>query len=680
MRKIITHSIYFLALACVVSLGITLTSCQEEEKPSQVVLLSFGPSGVHHGDEITFFGQNLDKVTAIVLKPNVEIPKSSFKSVSAERINIIVPETAEAGKIILKTPQGDIESKTILNFEVPVVIETVTGEAKPGTNITITGEKINWIEEITFPSDLVVKKEDFVSRSLTEAVVTVPMEAQTGFLIFRLGGTNGMTFGTEEQLIVTVPTITDVEPLSIRHTDELTITGTDLDLITAIQFEGGTEISKANFTSHSQTEIKLAVPATAKTGALTLKQASPVTLTTPTLTIILPAGSSLTPSPAKPGEDEITIVGTNLDLVSELILPGAGVVMAPLFISHTATEIKLAVPASATQGAIDYVTIHGYAGPLGVVLRLPPTGDFPVLDYYIYKDGLESGWTAYNGWGHVSQSYTNTENPANGTMAIKTVFNDAYGAIQIKNDGPSNIFAGYNYLVFYVLVVGQDSEIIVQINENGDYYPPAFTKDKYHQIVVPLADLAGSNNVSEIRIKNNNASAPTNNTIVFIDEIGLTIDEPLGLLPDLVAPIYTDQVNDTHFGVGGGWGGATTTMNSDENYRGGTLSIKAEYVGGGGGAAQFGSWGRTPLPTAGMQYLSFSVYGGAGTEGKTLQVGIKPTTDGATSNAQVTIRAGKWTDFSIPLSDLGNPPSIGELVFQDTDWSGTVYIDHIGLQ
>ncbi len=681
MRKIVTYSIYFLTMACMIcSLSITLTSCQEEEGPSQVVLLSFGPSGVLHGDEITFFGQNLDKVTAIVLRPNVEIPKSSFKSVTAERINIIVPETAEAGKIILKTPQGDIESKTILNFNVPVVIASITAEAKPGTNITITGEKVNWIEEITFPSDLIVKKDDFVSRSLTEVVVTVPMEAQTGFLIFRLGGTKGMTFGTEEQLIVTVPTVTTLEPLSIRHTQELTITGTDLDLITAVKFVGGTEVGKGNFTSHSETQIKLAVPATAKTGALTLKQASPVELTTPTLTIILPAGSALSPTPAKPGVDEISITGTDLDLVAKLILPGAGEVLAASFISHTTTEIKLAVPASATQGAIDYVTIHGYAGPLGVVLRLPPTGDFPTLDYYIYKDGLQSGWSAWGGWGHVSQSYTNTENPANGTMAIKTVFNDPYGAIQIHNDGSSNIFAGYNYLVFYVFVVGQDSEIIVQIDNNADFYPPAFTKDKYHQIVVPLASLAGSNNVSELRIKNNNANAGTNNTIVFIDEIGLTIDEPLGLLPDLVVPIYDDQVNDTHFGVGGGWGGTTTIMNSDENQRGGAVSIKATFAGGWGGAAQFGSWGKTPLPTSGMQYLLFSIFGGTGTDGKTIQLSIKPTTDGATASVQVTLRAGKWTDYAIPLSNLGNPSSIGELFFQDTDWSGTVFIDHIGLQ
>lgn len=680
MKNIVTNSLYILVMACMLGGLSMLSSCLDEEKPTQIVLLSFGPSGVHHGDEITFFGQNLDKVTAIVLKPNVEIPKSAFKSVSAERINIIVPETAEAGIITLKTPQGDIESKTILNFEVPVVIQSITTEAKPGTNITITGEKVNWIESVTFPSDLRISKEDFVSRSLTQVVVTVPMEAQTGFLIFSLGGTKPLTFGTEEQLIVTLPTVTGIAPQSIRHTGTLTISGTNLDLITAIQFTGGTEVTKANFTSQSENEIKLVVPATAKTGSLTLKQLSPVALTTSPLTIILPVGTALSPTPAIPGQDVITITGTDLDLVAKLVLPGAGDVLATSFISQTATEIKLAVPATATQGAVDYVTVHGYAGPLGVVLRLPSTGSFPTLDYYIYKDGLQSGWSAWGGWGHVSQSFTNTENPANGTMAIKTVFNDPYGAIQIHNDGSSGIFAGYNYLVFYVHVVGQNSEIIVQIDNNADFYPPAFTKDKYHQIVVPLASLAGANNVSELRIKNNNANAGSNNTIVFIDEIGLTIDEPLGLLPDLVAPIYTDQVNDTHFGVGGGWGGTTTVMNSDENQRGGTVSIKATFAGGWGGAVQFGSWGKTPLPTAGMQYLAFSIYGGTGTGDKNIQLTIKPTTDGASSNVQVTIRAGKWTDYAIPLSSLGNPASIGELFFQDTDWAGTVFIDHIGLQ
>src|SRR5690606_18056373 len=109
-------------------------------------------------------GLNLDKVTAIVLPPAIEISKSQFASQSKEVIEIIVPQEAEAGKVILKTPQGDIESKSMLNFEVPVEITSITEEAKPGTEITIAGSKVNWIEEIVFSDGISVT--EFVSSSL----------------------------------------------------------------------------------------------------------------------------------------------------------------------------------------------------------------------------------------------------------------------------------------------------------------------------------------------------------------------------------------------------------------------------------------------------------------------------------------------------------------------------------
>lgn len=677
MKKILKYKIQALACLFILTGLVFLPGCEDEEISGEVVLSSFGPSGVHHGDEIVFIGQNLDKVTAIVFQPSVEV--TTFVDQTSGQITVVVPDDAEAGKVILKTPSGDVESITILNFEVPVVISSITGEAKPGTSITITGDKLNWIEEITFPSDIVITKEDFESLTLTQLVVTVPLNAQTGYLLFATGGTEPLTFGSEEQLIVTVPTVTGLAPTSIRHTGELTISGTNLDLITEVIFSGnGASVLKANFTNQSATTIVLMVPATTESGVLTLKQESPVNVVTSALTVILPAGTSVSPSPAKPGEDDITITGTDLDLVAKIVLPGAGEIPSSSFITHTATQIKLAVPGTATQGAIGYVTIHNFAGPLGVILKLPSTGGFPVLDYYIYKDGLENGWQQYGGWGHVSQSYANGDNPANGDLAIKTVFNDAYGAVQINNTSGASVFAGYNYLVFYVYVVGEESDIIVQIGENGDYYPAHFTGDKYHQIVVPLASLAGANNVTDLRLKNNNSDAPTNNTTVYIDEIGLTIDAPLGLLPDLSAVIFDDAPRSS-LGTGG-WGGATTDFTNEENPRGGTVSIKATYSGGWGGNAQFGNWDGNNLSTAGMQYFSFSVFGGAGTGGRNIQINMKPSTDGSATSVQVAIEEGKWKDVQIPLSSFGNPATIGELSFQDTDWAGTIFIDHIGLQ
>lgn len=677
MKNNVIYMLKGLAAVFAVAGLMFISSCQDDDENKQVVLLSFGPSGVELGDEITFFGQNLDNVSAIVFKPAVEVPKSSFTSVTKDRINVIVPDNAEAGTVILKTPNGDIESKTILNFLVPISITSITPEAKPGTNITITGDKLNWIETITFAADQVVEKENFVSVSLNELVVTVPMAAQTGYLIFSTGGTDPLTFGTTEQFVVTLPTVTALTPSSVKHTDNLTITGTDLDLVTKVLLGGGQEVTE--FVSQSETALVLTVPVGTVKGKLTLKQESPVdVVTTDELTIILPTSSSVSPSPAKPGIDNLTITGADLDLVKSIILPGVPAIST--FVSQSATQIVLAIPAAAKQGPIEYITIHDYQHVLeGAILKLPPSGAYPVLDKYIYKNGLENGWQAWGGWGHVSQDYSNTENPADGASAIKSVFNDAYGAIQIHNGSGGNPFTGYNYLVFYVYVAGEDSDIIAQLSGSGDYYPPHFTKNKYTQIVVPLASLPGSSGASigELIIKNNNP-VTDQNTTVFVDEIGLTVDAPLGILPDLSTTIYEDALN-SPFGLGGGWGGSTTNASSSEQQRSGSSSVKAVFAGGWSGACQFGAWGNPELSTAGMTYFSFSIYGGAGA-GATVQINIKPTTAGTAVSKQVNVTAGKWTDVKIPLSDFGSPATIGEIQFQDTGWAGTLYVDHVGLQ
>ncbi len=203
-----------LAFLCVAMSAAIFVSCDDDDNndSGQVELLSFGPAGVKHGDEITFIGKNLDQVTAITFAPSVEVPSSAFTSATRDVIKLKVPDAAEPGKVVLKTPSGDIESKTVFSLEVVVTIASVTEEARPGDDITITGDKINWIESIVFAKDILVERESFVSQSQTELVVTVPREAQTGFLVFNTGGTEPLTFDSEAPLTVTLPVGTAVTP------------------------------------------------------------------------------------------------------------------------------------------------------------------------------------------------------------------------------------------------------------------------------------------------------------------------------------------------------------------------------------------------------------------------------------------------------------------------------------
>src|SRR5690606_23537172 len=126
MKNIFKYIIHRLPLLFVLVGLVFMTSCEDDENPNagEVVLLSFGPSGVSHGEEVIFVGRNLDKVNSVMLKPDITIPRSEFVQASSGSFKIVVPQGAEAGKIILNTPQGEIESKTHLNFNVEVDIRS----------------------------------------------------------------------------------------------------------------------------------------------------------------------------------------------------------------------------------------------------------------------------------------------------------------------------------------------------------------------------------------------------------------------------------------------------------------------------------------------------------------------------------------------------------------------------
>lgn len=507
-----------LTLLCLASSFIFLISCDDDDDKNsgQVQLLSFGPSGIKHGEEIVFIGENLDKVTAIVFHPSVEVPKGSFTSATKERITFNVPTAVETGKVVLKTPDGDIESKTVFSLDVPVVITSITPEAKPGTNITITGEYINWIESVTFASNLLVEKANFVSQSQTEMVVTVPMEAQTGFLVFNTGGTEPLTITSDDPLIVTLPAATSLNPSSIRHMENLTIVGTDLDLVTKIEFSGGASVHKANFVSQSETEIVVTVPATTTNGKLILTAPSGLEVETEDeLSIILPNVTAFSPASTDDHDPGVTLTmtGTDLDLVAKLAFPN---VPDPVtsFVSQSGTQIQVVIPAGAQGGTVVITTIHGYTVPITV-----PFGDQLTLATVIFDDAVHAPLGAGGGWGGVNTDAANTENPRVGTVSIKVVF-------------------------------------------------------------------------------------------------------------------------------GGSWGGG----------------------------AQFGNWSGQSVSTAGASFYAFSIYGGAGTDGKAINVNV------AGTQVQVTIEEGEWKDVQIPLSDFNSPAGISEIWFQDRGWSGTVYIDHIGLK
>lgn len=489
------------------------TACDDsDEGGAKVELLSFGPSGVKHGEEIVVIGKNLDKVNSIVFYPNVEVSSDQFTSVKGNELRLVVPAAAESGKVTLKTAAGDIESKSIFSLEVPVVITTMTEVAKPGANITITGEFLNWVESVVFADGLEV--DDFVSQSMNEIVVTVPMEAKTGFLKLYSGGTEPLEITILNPLTITLPAVTELSPSSVRHAGTLTVKGTDLDLVTQITFPDGSFVTATEFVSQTETQIVLTVPITATNGELILTAPSGVEVADGSLTIQLPIVTSLSPDdPAEHVEgNSLSLIGTNLDLVAKIKFPG--VTNPVTTFTKTSTKIDVEIPAGVQGGTIILTTIHDFIVPVEA-----PFGDQLVL--------------------------------------ATVMFDDA-------------------------------------------------------------------------------AKAP--------------------------------------LGVGGGWNDVITDAVNTENPRVGSVSMKVTYNGSWGGGAQLGNWDGQSVSTANTAYYAFSIYGGADTEGKEINVNV------AGVQVTVVIEEGVWKDVQIPLSSFNNPATINEIWFQDRGWSGTVWIDQIGLK
>jgi hypothetical protein len=513
-------SLKLLALISIIlSIGI-VTSCDKDDdevNSDKIQLLSFGPTGAKHGDTIQFIGTNLNKVTAIQFTgTNATVNQADFKKQTPELILLIVPQAAEKGYVTLKTPEGDIVSKTQFNIDVLTTVTSITAQARPGQNVTITGTYLNWVDRVTFNRDKVV--QTFVSKAMNQLVVTVPDDAQTGPLILHYGGTDSAYVQTADTLKVTLPVTAGLSPNPIKHQTNLTISGTDLDLARQILFTGVTA-PVTTFVSQSATQIVVKIPAATRKGKVTLVAASGVqSVSMMDLEVVLPVISTMSPNPIDPNAD-LTITGTDLDLVTGISFVGA-ITPVTSFVSQSATQIVVTVPTGVLRGKITLAVLNSTlvvqsANDLNITGGLPPLADFP---FAIYTDALQN---TFQDW-----SYTTSHD-----------------------------------------------------------------------------------------------------------------------------------------------------FNSTANVRQGTKSVKSVYAAGGYQGTTFHAG--TAASTTGYTLLEFSVFGEAGTNGKKLNVVIN---GNYSSPPQVTLVEGAWTTFSLPLSSLGSPATIGEIVLQSAGWGGTLHIDHVGFR
>ncbi|MBK7937328.1 MAG: IPT/TIG domain-containing protein [Lewinellaceae bacterium] len=356
---------FWFLFAGLLAAGILFDACKKDDETSdRIQLFSFGPSPVLRGGELRFIGENLDKVTAIVLSDNVEV--NSFVSKSPELILITVPDAAVNGKVTLKTPQGDIVTKTPLTISEPIRITSFSpAKARPGSTLTIQGTYLNLVKEVIFTNKKTVGDTAFVSQSQTKIEVKVPDDAQSGIIVVSNGAADPILVESDSMLQVTLPAVSQISPTPVKAGSDLTIEGADLDLVKEIVFSGGSKVG--SFTSIEPGKIVVSVPADAKDGSLKLIVASLLeVVTTQQVEMKVPAIAGMAPNPAKTG-GAVAVTGQDLDLITKVTFGGG---KDGQLQGGSATEITVNVPADATEGPVIFTTAAGKTVTSGTALSL----------------------------------------------------------------------------------------------------------------------------------------------------------------------------------------------------------------------------------------------------------------------------------------------------------------------
>ncbi|MBP1652488.1 MAG: hypothetical protein H6Q26_2645 [Bacteroidetes bacterium] len=107
----------------------------------------------------------------------------------------------------------------------------------------------------------------------------------------------------------------------------------------------------------------------------------------------------------------------------------------------------------------------------------------------------------------------------------------------------------------------------------------------------------------------------------------------------------------------------------------GTYSIKAAFTSGWGGVSLANTGSAKDLSSC--TALKISIYGGADTDGNTVNIVV----NSDYSNVKtLTLTAGKWTDYTVLLTEVGSPTTLTSLVIQESSGTAeTIYLDDIGF-
>lgn len=426
----------------------TLTDITFLEPVSLDAENTFSPARVKPGQEVTINGEYLNLMKEVCFSfvegldsANVYAAnEGAFIEHTRKAIKVIVPDNAVSGPVGVSDALAEIPNLIWSELELDVVLPSVAAaiditNAKPGDLITINGNDLDLVRKVVMPNEDEV--EYTVSEDGKKLTFNLPDNASDGAVCVVPG--SGVKVAVANIGMVVPTSMTTNCGDGLRAAEELVIKGVNMDMVVSVVFPGMTDAVEP--TSVNSTEIKVAVPATAWSGDLTLNLKSGVSVTQP-IVLAHPENVAFAPSPV-PGGAELTITGKNLDLIASVVFEGGASVEAK---NATATELKIKVPFTAATGMVKFVLLSGET-----VDAAELTVDLPTIAYVTEWPSEEE------------------EVKAGNIMKVTIANGDKLTAVKVNNQEVQYILNGETLYINLPISAGKGSTItLMSGNESFD--------------------------------------------------------------------------------------------------------------------------------------------------------------------------------------------------------------------
>ena len=369
------------------------------------------------GETATVKGSHLDLVTAVKIG-NVEI--KDYKA-TASQLTFTLPAEAADEDVVMVMASGVEVSAGKLETVKPSELKAAPAPVKAGQTLTITGKDLDLVTGIELPNAGSVEFQN------GEAITfEMPAAAQEGDATLQMA--NGSSVTVAYTLVKPVVTGYSANPASAGS--DVTLNGTDLDLVTAVIF---TKDLTVEVEDPAADAITVAVPTAAETGKILLSLANGTQVEAPELAIDKPAGAYIAVFP-----EELYAPGTMfiVDIENADHLTGVQVDGVDVNYILNGSTLYFSIPADATRGS--QLTLVSDNGSVTYTMNIDP-GD--IIETVLFMGPVDNG--NWQNWEVPADTYTKADLKVGQTIRYYVTMKDSWWQMQFFDGHWGQMDAGY---------------------------------------------------------------------------------------------------------------------------------------------------------------------------------------------------------------------------------------------